>query len=133
MRIQIETHGLTLSREDRDHIEQRVQDALSRCGEHAMGATVHLSDINGPRGGDDKDCHLVVELDEGRTVVRDRGASVRALVDRALHRAVHAVQRQLKAMQHHTRRGAGYLRSRRDGPRNRRAARALELMPDGAY
>lgn len=131
MRVFIQTHGLILSREDREHIRQRLHQALARFGRQAMGATLHLSDTNGPRGGEDKDCHLVVELEETTTVVRDRGGAVRALVDRAVHRAVHAVNRQLKELQGRTRRAPSLNRARQE-PRNRRLARAMHAIPGGA-
>lgn len=132
MRVFIQTHGLILSREDREHIRQRLHQALARFGRQAMGATLHLSDTNGPRGGEDKDCHLVVELEETTTVVRDRGGAVRALVDRAVHRAVHAVNRQLKELQGRARRAPSLSRGRQEAPRNRRLARAMRAIPGGA-
>ncbi len=132
MRVFIQTHGLILSREDREHIRQRLGQALSRFGPKALGATLHLSDINGPRGGDDKDCHLVVELEDTTTVVRDRGHTVRALVDRAVHRAVQAVSRQLDHVRSRTQRNRALSRVRQEAPRNRRMERALMAMPDSA-
>jgi len=132
MRVFIQTHGLNLSREDREHISQRLRQALSRFGAQAIGATLHLSDSNGPRGGDDKDCHLVVELEDTTTVVRDRGHAVRAVVDRALHRAVQTVSRQLDHMRSRTQRSRALSRARQEAPRNRRIERALMALPDSA-
>lgn len=61
-----------------------------------MGVTLHLSDVNGLRGGVDKECHLVVELvDTTAVVVRDRGDHLLAVVDRVLHRAVQTIGRQI--------------------------------------
>jgi putative sigma-54 modulation protein len=132
MRVFIQTHGLNLSREEREHISQRLHKALSRFGAQAIGATLHLSDSNGPRGGDDKDCHLVVELEGATTVVRDRGHAVRAVVDRAVHRAVQAVGRQLDHMRSRTQRSRALSRVRQEAPRKRRIERALMAMPDSA-
>ena len=130
MRVFIQTHGLILSREDRDHIRQRLHQALARFGQKAMGASLHLSDTNGPRGGNDKDCHLVVELEDTTTVVRDRGGSIRSLVDRAVHRAMHSVGRQLKEIHSRTRRAPNHRRDRQEPTRNRRMARAWDALPD---
>jgi len=135
MRVFIQTHGLILSREESEHIRQRLRQALSRFGQQAMGATLHLRDINGPRGGNDKDCQLVVELEDTTAGVRDRGHSVRALVDRALHRAVHTVGQQLGEIRSRTQRGRALSRLRQEAPRNRRMARALDAfdaLPDTA-
>ena len=131
MRVFIQTQGLILSREGQDHIRQRLHQALSRFGQKAIGATLHLRDINGPRGGEDKDCHLVIDLEDTTTVVRDRGHTVRALVDRALHRAVHTISKQIDRIRDRPLR-APHLGKGRTPGRNRRMARALSAIPDGA-
>ncbi len=131
MRVFIQTQGLILSREEQDHIRQRLHQALSRFGQKAIGATLHLRDINGPRGGEDKDCHLVIDLEDTTTVVRDRGHTVRALVDRALHRAVHTISKQIDRIRDRPLR-APHLGKGRTPGRNRRMARALSAIPDGA-
>ena len=116
MNVFIHTQGLKLSREEHEHIRHRMRQALARFGQRAMSATLHLSDVNGPRGGVDKDCHLVVELEDTTAVVRDRGDQVRALVDQALQRAVHSIGRQIGKVRDRALR-APQLGSRRFTPR----------------
>jgi putative sigma-54 modulation protein len=132
MRVFIQTQGLKLSREDRDHIRQRLRQALTRFGSKAIGATLHIKDINGPRGGLDKDCHLVVELEDATTVVHDRGFQVRALVDRAVHRAVHAIGKQLARIRERGQRATSWARHSDAPQRNQRQVRARHALPDGA-
>ncbi|RTL29172.1 MAG: hypothetical protein EKK47_14130 [Burkholderiales bacterium] len=73
MRVLIQTQGLNLSREDQNHIRQRLRQTLSRFGEKAIGVTLYLRDTKGPRGSEDTDCQLVVDLEDTTAVVRDRG------------------------------------------------------------
>lgn len=124
MKVSICTQGIRLSREEHDHLHGRLRQLLARFGQRAMGATLHLSDVNGPRGGVDKECHLVVELVDTTTVVRDRGDHLRGVVDRVLHRAVQTIGRQFgKARDRAVR--APQLGRHRAG-RNRHGVQALD-------
>lgn len=79
-----------------DHIERRLRFALSRFGSRIQKTIVFLQDGNGPRGGIDKVC---------RILVRTRGCGVMmaavvdsdwvAAVDRATTRIGHTVARQV--------------------------------------
>lgn len=127
MRVFIQTQGLILSREDSEHIRQRLRQLLGRFGDKAIGASLHLKDINGPRGGEDKDCQLVIELEDTTTVVRDRGHQIRAMVDRALHRASHALSKQVERIRERPLR-APHLGKGRTPGRNRRMERAFNAL-----
>jgi len=57
---------------------------------------MRLSDINGPRGGLDKCCHLQVKLDRLQDVViEDIEADLYIAIDRAANRAGRTVRRRL--------------------------------------
>ena len=57
---------------------------------------VRLSDINGPRGGEDKCCHIQVALAHlPDVVIEDTEADLYAAIDRAADRAAHTVGRRL--------------------------------------
>lgn len=129
MRLLIQTQGLLLSREDRDLIRSRIQQAFGRFGRQTVGATLHLQDINGPRGGQDKDCQLVIELEDTTAVITDRGADLKAVVNRAIHRAVQTIRRQLKHQQLRTRERVS-LRSINERSRDARRTRAHQLAFD---
>lgn len=132
MRVFIQTQGLNLSREDSEHIRQRLRQLLGRFGDKAIGASVHLKDINGPRGGNDKDCQLVIELEDTTAVVHDRGSQIRALVDRALHRAAHTISKQIERIRERPLRAPQMGKGRTPG-RNRRMERAfhaVNALPD---
>lgn len=88
--------GLAVGAAERERVERRLGFALARHGDHIGRVTAHLVDLNGPRGGADKRCRLVVEvLGHGRVVVEDTDASLAAAIDRAADRAGQAVRRRL--------------------------------------
>ena len=60
MKIEIQALNFSLTRAMRMYIERRLGFALSRGYRHVNRILVRLSDINGPRGGNDKRCHLEV-------------------------------------------------------------------------
>ncbi|MBB4630694.1 HPF/RaiA family ribosome-associated protein [Sphingosinicella soli] len=62
MKIAIQTRDAELTDDLREHLEQRLAFALSRCQNRIRGVVVGLSDINGSKGGIDKRCHLRIRL-----------------------------------------------------------------------
>lgn len=133
MRLLIQTQGLLLSREDRDEIRTRIHQTLARFGRKTLGASLHLQDINGPRGGQDKNCHLVVELEDTTAVITDRGSDLRSVVNRALHRAVQTLRRQLQHQQLRTRQAVSLRHAPRDKTLSRRQRRGFgSLEPSDA-
>lgn len=108
MQIDIQARGLDLTPALRQYAERRLSFALSRAQDHIRNITVRLSDINGPRGGVDKQCQLQVRLDGMPSVViQNTDENLYAAVDRAADRAGRAVLRQ-QARQHKFSRGAGH-------------------------
>jgi putative sigma-54 modulation protein len=81
----------------RERIERRLSFALSRCGQQVVRVSVHLADVNGPRGGVDKQCRVTVELAGlGRVMIEDLDVSLNAAIDRAADRVGRAVRRRLQ-------------------------------------
>jgi ribosomal subunit interface protein len=102
MQIEIRTRGIETTNELRQHIERRIHFALGRFGAEVSSALVRLDDINGPRGGVDKRCHIVVVgARVGALTVDELDADVIAVVDRALDRAARSVRRSLERQQWH--------------------------------
>lgn len=94
MRIDIRTHGLTLDPETQALVHLRLICALGRMVRYVGRVGVYLADENGPRGGVDKTCRLVVGMPGGRSaVIEDRADDLRAAVCRAADRAGEAVRR----------------------------------------
>ena len=96
MQIEIQARNFSLTRAMRAHIERRLGFALSTCYRHVRRILVRLSDINGPRGGSDKRCHLEVMLPGQAVVVVDTEADLYLAINRAASRAGRTVMRQLR-------------------------------------
>ena len=54
MQTRIHTQGFELTGAIRDRVERHTARNLNRYGEELLGVDVYLSDVNGPRAGDDK-------------------------------------------------------------------------------
>lgn len=99
MQIDIQTRKITLTRGLKRRIQQRLQFALDIKDAHIRRVKVWLSDINGPRGGQDKCCHIQVELDNAPdVVVKDTKNDFYAAIDRAAHRAAQTVVKKLSRL-----------------------------------
>jgi ribosomal subunit interface protein len=97
MQVEIHAHGFVLTEDLRAHVEQRLQFALNRFQDRVVRVAVHLSDINGPRGGVDQHCHLQLRLHGlPDIVVRDTEADIHVAVDRAAQRAGRTLGRHLR-------------------------------------
>ena len=82
--------------------ERRVRLALRRLGWLAPRARVHLSDVNGPRGGIDKRCQVELITDSTGPVVitsmaRDWLSALHSALARAAQALLHTWQRSRKA------------------------------------
>lgn len=96
---ELKDKGLARPKDLPDHIERRLQFALSRFDGRIHKVLVFLQDQNGPKGGIDKVCRVLVKT-------RGYGAIVAAVVDsdwmvavdRATTRIGHAVARQIERL-----------------------------------
>jgi ribosome-associated translation inhibitor RaiA len=97
--MQLEMRGVNLDLDDKlmGHIERRLRFALGRFAARIERMTVHLSDINGPRGGIDKRCRIAVALvPRGMVMVCGSGDDPFALITHAAKRTRRAVRRMLE-------------------------------------
>ncbi len=96
MQIDIQTRKFSLTDALRTHAEQRLRSTLTFFNEHIQRVVMRLSDINGPRGGADKRCHLQVVLNGlPDVVVEDIEADLYIAIDRAADRAGHTLARKI--------------------------------------
>jgi len=78
----------------RDLTERRVRFVLRRLGWLVPHAEVHLSDVNGGRGGIDKRCQVELKTDgAGSVVVTSVASEWRTALDNALARAARSLMR----------------------------------------
>ena len=92
--MQLDIRGHNLTPAVMDHVERRLRFALSRFGDRIRQIAVRLGGPNGPRGGADKRCRVVVTLrPSGEVVVEDTAPDVSMAIDRGADRAQRAVAR----------------------------------------
>jgi len=100
MQIKIQTQSFSLTSALRSYVQRRLRFALTSGTDHIQRVMVRLSDINGPRGGQDKRCHIQVVL-KGMpdVVINDTESDLYAAIGRAASRASRSVARRLRRRQ----------------------------------
>jgi|MudIll2142460700_1097286.scaffolds.fasta_scaffold07786_2 hypothetical protein len=96
MKLSIRTRHLSLSPETQTELRQRVVVAFARISPWVRAVDITVADINGPKGGADKQCRLRVR---GRSipdiVVEHVGCDTIATVALAVERAGQALVRKM--------------------------------------
>jgi len=99
MQIDIQALGFRLTPALQAHTVRRMHFALGRSDAQVLRLSVRLSDLNGPRGGDDKCCHVRIKLaDAPEVVIEDIEADLYNAIDRAADRAGRTVARRLERL-----------------------------------
>ncbi len=97
MQINIQAKSFSLTSALNCHIQRRLRFALTSSANRIQRVMVRLSDINGPRGGADKRCHIQIVLDGmPDVVIEDTKTDLYAAISRATSRAGRAVARLLR-------------------------------------
>jgi putative sigma-54 modulation protein len=97
MRLYIRSKHIRLSEELREQAYARLAFALARFDRQVRDITVSLTDLNGPKGGVDKQCRLVARLrPNGRVTIEQSASDFHAAIARAADRMGYAVSRALK-------------------------------------
>jgi len=96
MQITIQARDFTLTNALRSHIERRLRLALTQHDDHIQRVSVRLSDINGPRGGADKRCHILVSLKQVSDIaIKDTAIDLYDAINRAARRVGRTVSRRI--------------------------------------
>lgn len=96
MQIDIQARDFDLTPALRSHIKRRLNFALSSRYDQIQRIQVRLSDINGPRGGDDKCCKIHIVLPKLiDVVIEDTEEDMYTAINRAAERAGRTVNRRL--------------------------------------
>jgi ribosome-associated translation inhibitor RaiA len=97
MKIQLRSKQLEMNAKVLAHIERRLQFGLGRLSQRIHRVAVHIGDLNGPRGGEDKTCRIEVRLLPTGSVFADaKDVDLDAAVDRAADRVARSVSRAIK-------------------------------------
>ena len=102
MQIVIQARGFALTSGLREHVERRIGFALDWAKYHVRRVSVRLSDLNGPRGGEDKRCHIQVAMPGGADVlIEDTESDLYVAIDRAADRAGRTLARRVERNRAH--------------------------------
>ncbi len=102
MKLAIKARNLTLSPSESERIKRRVHYCFFRIKHHIRDISLTLEDINGPKGGRDKECRINVSLNSGKTLfLSEKQAELGHAADKVLQRASFNVQKRLKRTSKH--------------------------------
>lgn len=96
MQIDIQARSFSLTDALRSHVQRRIGFSLGTLDEYIRRIVVRLSDVNGPRGGEDKQCRIQIVMERlSDVVIEDTEANMYTAIDRATDRAGRTVGRRL--------------------------------------
>ncbi len=108
MLVKLRSHGVDLARAMQRYVERRLRLALGASAANIREATVHLRDVNGPRGGVDQKCAVHVALAPSGTIRAEAtDADLLLALERAAGRARRGIQRAVERRQEASRQRPG--------------------------
>jgi putative sigma-54 modulation protein len=94
MRIEVRGRKVHVGEKLRAYVERRLRLSLGRFSTRVERATVHVEDVNGPKGGEDKVCRIEVRLQQGGKVfVEEKAFGVFGAIAGAAGRISRAVSK----------------------------------------
>lgn len=100
MDVEVYFGGFKPTQVVRQDVVDMLDDALRRYAKYVRCVSVNVTDVNGPKGGVDKQCRCVVHLKRMPSiVVQDSDASYGMLVNRVIDRVAFAVSERVDKLQ----------------------------------
>lgn len=97
MQVDVRFRGIVPTGTLRAHVERRARAHLARFGQEVSFVLLRIDDVNGPKGGTDKQCQIVVLGPRiGSAALADVGDDAYTCVDGAAGRMREAVARRLQ-------------------------------------
>ncbi|MGK0273403.1 MAG: putative sigma-54 modulation protein [Cocleimonas sp.] len=88
METVIQSQDFTLTEALKSFIKEHARKSMNSCSNHIKKINIHLKDINGPKGGEDKECCVEVQLaNHAPIVVVKRSSDAYQSIRNALSRA----------------------------------------------
>lgn len=105
MKMSMRSKGVELTESLRRHLEDKLRFALARFTDRVRSVRVQLTDLNGPKGGEDIRCQIQAELaPRGTLVIRETQEDPVLAFSRASERVKYSLSRHLERS-HMQRRG----------------------------
>lgn len=100
MEIVVRTRHIGWNEELKRQVERSIEFAVDRHRSRVDRISVYLSDVNGPRGGNDKLCQITADIRGARTVlILERGDDLLSVVGRAARRLGYRIGRHMHRQQ----------------------------------
>lgn len=100
MKIKVQARRFALTKSLKEYVKRRLNFALDSRGNDIQQVTVTLSDVNGPKGGEDKHCQVLVKISgQNDVVVSDKQADMYAAIDKVAGRTSRTVSRRIERLQ----------------------------------
>ena len=99
MQFSISDDRVTVTEELHEYLDRCLHFALGRFGPAVYQVTVRVGDVNGPRGGVDKRCQIVVKLRAAGSkpiVIEDEDETLYGAISHACDRAGRTVSRAIQ-------------------------------------
>lgn len=97
MRTEINFRKINRSKEITDYINSRISSAFSRAEDNIESTSLTVSDINGPKGGIDKECTIIIKAAGIKSIViSEQQSKIYAAIDRCISRASQSLMKQLQ-------------------------------------
>lgn len=110
MQIEIQARRVPLSRKVRNYFKSQVQIAMGRYDERITKVSLWLSDINGPKGGSDKNCRMKITMaGKPDVVIVETRENLHLAINLAIARAGKAVMRKIDRQRSRIKRSAQML------------------------
>lgn len=103
MQINIQARGFELTESLRDHTRRRLGFAFDWARNDVRRINVRLSDVNGPRGGEDKRCLIQIPIaGKQDIVVNDTEADLYVAIDKAVNRVERVLAKRIARSREHS-------------------------------
>jgi ribosome-associated translation inhibitor RaiA len=97
MNIHVQSRNVPIDDALRAMLTAQLNTAIGRRSRHVAGVVVSFTDINGERGGADKQCRVVISMPRHEPVVVTKtGEDLRALIDQVVASVTRAMRRRIE-------------------------------------
>ncbi len=97
MNLIVRAHSLTVEEDVKAFVESSLESALGRFLDQVMAVDVFLSDVNGPKGGADKQVTIRLRLQNGEVIMAETTrADLRAALVLCIRKVKRSVRRSLR-------------------------------------
>ncbi len=95
MQIEIRSRDFTVTDAIRSYVLRRLGFALDHFQSHIRSVKLCLGDLNGPKGGEDKFCRVLINTSSGHAVIEEVDEDLYRAIGRAADRAATKVSREV--------------------------------------